>query len=197
MARKASAIEVSRHDFEKVIEVDPDPDLSYLGEFMDSTPVGQWYVDRVDGTLIDPEGDVIRSGLARRQFPREYLYFVPTNQPTHEKADWGHVSEADKRKVKREHGSLYGASVAYMIQDYERMEEYMHEDRVQYLLSAKVEIPVQLADGTTSRQTVRSSTVGGIEADSEDDDYLEDTYQELAGELVDILHAMHITVTDD
>jgi hypothetical protein len=103
-------------------QVDEDPDLSSLGTYTNHpTDV---YIDRMNGTLIGPNQQVLCGNLHSHYKHGQCRYFVPGSHLPHDPKNWEHVPEEDKAAAIAQFGSLENADIHYAIMDYEHMEEY-------------------------------------------------------------------------
>ena len=91
------------------IEIDEDPDVSYLGEIADSQTARKQYNKHwIPVNPKNPDGE----------------WFSPCNHLPHKESNWDHVSQEDKDKVIAEHGSLRKADIAHAYQDLEHLQNF-------------------------------------------------------------------------
>ena len=91
------------------IEIDEDPDVSYLGEIADSQTARKQY--NKHWIPVDPENP-------------DGEWFSPCNHLPHKDSNWNHVSQKDKDEVIAKYGSLRKADIAYAYEDCERLQNF-------------------------------------------------------------------------
>lgn len=91
------------------IEIDENPDVSYLGEITNSYNARKQYNKHwIPVNPKNPDGE----------------WFSPCNHLPHKDSNWNHVSQKDKDEVIAKYGSLRKADIAYAYQDLERLQNF-------------------------------------------------------------------------
>ena len=129
-------------------------DQEYDHSYNDDDTVTVWYYPAV-----------AESRIQSRWGSRDYRYFIPMNHVPHNPKNWAHVSKKDCRPVIKQYGSLEKADIAYALQDYERMERYGD-----YWSFVGIVVKMFIEG-----EEVDSASLWGIESDSDDKYFLEET----------------------
>lgn len=104
--------------FEITWEPATDPDLSLLGGYCDSEPVGHWYIDRHTGILYAGRGNAIADGFSTTADTKQYRYYLTL-------AD--NYAGCGKDEI-----------IKYIRQDYELAERYNNDEWCYQALSVKM-----------------------------------------------------------
>ena len=148
------------------IEIDENPDVSYLGEIADSQTARKQY--NKHWIPVDPENP-------------DGEWFSPCNHLPHKDSNWEHVSQEDKNKVIAKYGSLRKADIAYAYEDCERLQNFYagHWWMEGIVLRASIAVS---DDGTHWAYDEIVCSLWGIESDG-GEDYKATIVKDLSAEL--------------
>lgn len=163
---------VDRKNFERVIEVDCNPELSWIGRY----------------SYMRPDEDLLRRGSAffRRNAGRhEMEYFIPA------------ISVSEHRDSLKKAGYSKGVAEEmarqYCREDYQRMESYNRGDWNMVGVKAAITLRIRISKGNWILQRIESPGIWGIESDA-GEIYLDEIYQEECSVLMSMLQEMGIRV---
>ena len=148
------------------IEIDENPDVSYLGEIADSQTARKQY--NKHWIPVDPENP-------------DGEWFSPCNHLPHKDSNWDHVSQKNKDEVIAKYGSLRKTAIAYAYQDLERLQKFYAGYWWMEGIILRASIAVS-DDGTHWAYDEVVSSLWGIESDG-GEDYKATIVKDLSAEL--------------
>jgi len=168
--------ETERHGIKFVskIELDYDPDLSWLGNYSTDSKNA---IDRRTGEVHDEFGCVVKEtddgGVIDRN-ACEY-FTLSFNHWPHNPKNWDHVSPEDKKKQMEKYGvdNLEDVDLQHALEDYRKMEEY--ENQQWWMVGITT-------TGYLDGEEIGESSLWGIS--SEDEAYWDETIRDHIAEII-------------
>ena len=155
------------------IEIDEDPDVSYLGVIIESPADKKHlrphalndYETWIPVNPKNPDGE----------------WFSPCNHLPHKDSNWEHVSQEDKNKVIAKYGSLRKADITYAYEDCKRLQNFYAGNWWMEGIILKASIAVS-DDGIHWAHDEIVCSLWGIESDG-GEDYKATIVKDLSAEL--------------